>query len=633
MLRLVRRASLAAVALIGGACAAPPVPAPVAQPAVVVTAAPAPVKASPPEEALPSREEALKRGRALAAAREDINWDDAKAKAAWLDAHKLDENEIRRALQAVAAPCLAEHDREAQGCKALGEEEAWLPSEILMELLGEITDPARLGSASQRLLLRIGTRGIWRADLVLKRILERRMLARLSACTPPTAAEIEAAKRALSDFAVRAPGNGARWPTAAELDDLAYLYAAIDGAGPEVGATEEDQKSQPLPDDHPDLAARAALRAEVKTALFDGDLERHLQAVEAYLRTLGYPGPLRLAQEGDERWGGAGASYMMRDAALSAEILGRYELAEALYRRANPGGGMCGTSVGHVMSEQVEGVIRVAEQQRGCRAAAAERLFAAHGDDGYPYGPARLARAGFDVARLYAGALPTLGRDDADQLAQAFGSLPERSDAALARLQRLGTEAWATRIRAVEGYADAAGGAALDRLLVLAETAPRVARLDAIRAVGDVADDRGWDPCVKLPSGHIRLHGVTGSRERPVRSVMNRCETRIPARAIEATVRRLAALAGDTDPQIRTAVARALGRIASPSARPALAKLTRDPYVNGKICTTREGKPEVCEPHHEVARAAHEALEAIARTQKDRAEQRAELAKERGAKK
>ena len=39
-----------------------------------------------------------------------------------------------------------------------------------------------------------------------------------------------------------------------------------------------------------------------------------------------------MAEEGDVRWGGSGLSYVMRDAARSAEILARNDLAEALYR-------------------------------------------------------------------------------------------------------------------------------------------------------------------------------------------------------------------------------------------------------------------------------------------------------------
>ena len=48
--------------------------------------------------------------------------------------------------------------------------------------------------------------------------------------------------------------------------------------------------------------------------------ERHPRAAEAYLRTLGFPDPLRLAEEVGVRWGGAAASFTMRDHAASIRV-------------------------------------------------------------------------------------------------------------------------------------------------------------------------------------------------------------------------------------------------------------------------------------------------------------------------
>src|SRR5262249_6029068 len=127
----------------------------------------------------------------------------------------------------------------------------------------------------------------------------------------------------------------------------------------------------------------------------------------------------------------------------------------------------CGTSVSSYRDGQIEGVIRTVERLRGCRAVATERLFSV--DRAGPYGAERLAKSGFDVARLYTGALLTLGRDDAAETQRLLQALPSRAPEALARAARLGPEAWATRVRAIAGYADAAGRAGIDRLLEIAE--------------------------------------------------------------------------------------------------------------------------------------------------------------------
>jgi hypothetical protein len=600
----------------------------------VVAAAP---PSAPPAEPLLPRDEALAQGRALAASWKDSP-SDAQELATWLRA--LDEAQVRRVLTALAHPCLEARDREAPACHELAEGKADEGVALMMvALLGELADPSPLGGATTRLLVRLDARGLWGAGSAAERILERRMLAHLGTCAPPSAAEIDAARRSLGDLALLTPGDAtvtppgatvaARWPTAAELDDLAYFYATVADSGPEVGSAPEATGAKELPAGHPDLEARARMREEARAALLDGALERHVDAAEAYLRTLGYPGPLRLAEEGDERWGGAGASYVLRDTARSAELLGRYELAEALYRRAAPGGGMCGTSTPTRHDEQIKGAIRAAEQRRGCRGAVADRLFTVASDGHHAYGPERLASAGFDVPRLYAAALLTLGRDDAAAVERALQVLPSRAGEASARLSRLGPEAWATRVRAVPGYADTAKGAGLDRLFGLAERGPADARAPSLLAIGVLLEDHGPDPC--RPRRTIWGSSHSSSRlERRVRGVMDVCATRLDGKTVDAAVRRLAAPAADPDPGVREAAARALGQLGSPRARPALARLARDPFDNGgKVCTTRNGGPEVCEPNRPVALAARDALEALARAEKARAEQRLQV-KEKG---
>ncbi len=588
---------------------------------MVVAAPVPPAPSAAPEAPLPARTDALARGRELAAARR-------AAPRSSEGEEGFDEEAVRRLLASVAQPCLAERDAGGAACKELTDPSKE-PGEVcgaLLQKLGEAADPGPRGG-SLRLLVQLDVRGVWSAGRAVARMLERRAIAGQGACAPPSGAEIAAARGALADFAIVVGPGAARWPTAGELDDVAYFYASIADAGAEVGSAREDLTSRPLPAAHPDLAARASLRDELHAALLDGDLEGSVRVADAYVRTLGFPGPMRLGEESDQGWHGARASFALRDAARSAEILGRLDLAEVYYRRANPYGGMCGTMGPYLHENQIEGAIRAAEQRLGCRAVVADRLFA---PDDEAYGPKRLAQAGFDVARLYAGALHTLGREDAARLERDLLGLPSRADAAVARLGRLGPEAWAKRVRAVQGYADSAQGAGIERLLGLAEQGPgSETRAQALGAVGRLAEDHGWDPCVQMKDGSLRgWGGGSSGRDREVHGVMSTCATRIDASGVDGAVRRITALAAEPDPAVREAAAVALGRLGVPRARGTLAQLARDRFdAGGKVCTSRGSGPLVCEPNRPVARAAREALQALTEADGVRADQRARQAR------
>jgi hypothetical protein len=612
----VRAGAAGALLLALAGCAAPR---PVAPPVAEVQAAPPPV-AAPAEPEDPAPPDPLGRGRALVSAWKEAPWDDAEKRSALARTLGASEAELRALLRHLARGCLAETDGASPGCKEIGLGGASPAAEVLptvIELLGEVADPAPRVSPAVRLLRRLDKRGVWMASRALDRVLGRRDA---PACAPPGAAEIAAARQALGDFAI-AEGPAPRWPTKEELDDLAYLSASFAGAGPPVGSFVEEYTSPPLPEGHPDRAAREAFDVEMQAALLDGDAERHLRAAEAYLRTLGYPERIRIPEETSAHWGGAHASYVLRDAAMSAEILGRDELAEGLYRRANPGGGMCGTSIEATRAEQMRAVVRTASRARGCRAAAPELLYALDDRDRV-YGPPRLAAAGFDVPRLYRAALLTLGRDDPAALKAAFAALPARAAEAVARVDRHGPEAWATRVRAIPGYADTARGASLDRLLAIAEHGLAPEREEAITAFSHLAYDHGWDPCVPTRLGQV--YGTVGSSDRAVGGLMDRCETRLPRAVVEAAVRRLSPLAKDPDPRVRQAVAEAFGRLGSPLGRPALKLLAADTFdAGGQICSSKNGGPTVCGKNLPVARAAREAEEQLAEADKMRAEQRA----------
>jgi hypothetical protein len=615
--RLLRWRALAAVFSFAAACEVPAERPPEA-PAVTATA---PEPSAEPKGPGPSREEALSRGMALAARWNKAPHFERGPLAAWLRDERLEEAEILRVLGALAGPCLEEQRGGGPACLALDARATDLGSATwaLAELLAELADEAPGERPATKLLVRLAARGYTGAHGSITRLLMRRMTSRLGPCAPPGEAEIRAARDALADFAVieaapRAQGGAlaARKPAPRELDDLAYFMASVAGGGPEVGAAAEDWAAPQLPEGHPDRVSRAALREAMKRALLDGDVAGHARAGEAILRSLGYPDRVRMTEDGPDAGHGA-ISSLMRDLARSLEILGRLEQSEALYRRA-------ATLLPVDRRDQIAGVIRSVEPRLGCRGVVAERLFAAELDVYEVYGPERLAASGFDVARVYAGALPTLGRDEPASVERALRSEPALA-AAAERFARLGPEAWAKRVRAVAGYADTARGAGFDRLVALTERVPAPALVDVLGVIGVLAEDVGPDPC--LPSD-----GSSGSRagnreRRTVHPVMRRCETRIGKDRITRAVNQIASLSGHADWTVREAVAVALGDLGSPLGLGALQRLASDPFdAGGQVC--RGSAPQVCEPNHPVARAGREARDAVRELDKLRAKQRAQ---------
>lgn len=574
--------------------------------------------APPPADPLPSAAEALTIAKELVARAKLQDYlvdDDDLVRARGVG---LDEARARTLVEAMAAACLASRADGDEVCASLTsgkDEDLGKTFATLVTYLGEASDPLPLGSRTVTLLVRLHARGAWQAGMALDHLLARRFAATRGACVAPTKEELDRAAASLADFVVVAPDRSvkgapkwiARRPTESELADLAYFYASIATNGPPVGESVEDVSAIAPKPDEAALAERKKQRDEMKLALLDGDLARHASLADRYLKSLGYPGPIRAAEDRDARWGGAGFSFVLRDAARSAELLGKLELAADLYRRAAPGGGMCGTSNASRRDDQIEGTIRTAEASSGCRAVVAEHLFAT--DLRAETGPKRLADAGFDVERLYRGALLTVHRGDHAVLVQAIAAVPSLSQAATDRLTRLGDEAWSTRVRAIPGYADTARKKGIETLLAIAEGGAGSDRAEAVSAIGRLAQDRGYEPCAKSGFGW----GVGSSDgARAIGSVMHACEGSLDATEMQKLVRRLAALRSDADPALRVAVARSLGETGSPAARSALRDLARDKVdVGGEVCRSRNGGPSVCQPNRPVRIAAEEALEAI----------------------
>lgn len=446
----------------------------------------------------------------------------------------------------------------------------------------------------------------------LEKILERGMVAEAGPCAPPDADELARARTDLADFVVVDRGRGdellARAPTATELDDLAYFMAAVRFVGPEIQGSRADHRSGVVPETA-DLDRRAAWLAEIERARKIGDLATVQSRGYAYIQGLGYPGELDMSLEGEMTWGGARGSQLMREVALTSEIVGELEVASALWQRANPGGGMCGTSVGYRWSKQVEGFIRTRERSEGCRAVVAERMLDIDGDwnDASPYGPARLVEAGFDLAKLYRGALLTRNRDLEPALVQAA---IERAPvglrtAARARWTARGPEAWEARVRAVEGIADELGRTGVDLLLAQHHAFASPMRARAIEAIGRAAARTSAGPC---EDGWIHLSGIGfgGPWERAVHMFGNDCATRLSDDDAAVITKRLRAHL-DAEPEIRVAALFAIGRLAAPRAL----RLLRRQLATAKsdLARCRAADPDEC---HDLAHVQDAAQDAIA---------------------
>ncbi len=456
--------------------------------------------------------------------------------------------------------------------------------------------------------------GLLAAHRALDRVLARRMLADAGPCSPPDADELARAREDLADFVVVDRGRDdrlvARAPTAGELDDLSYFMAAVRFVGPEITGSHADHRSGIVPEED-ELERRATWLAEIERARAAGDLATVQSRGYAYIESLGYPGQLDMSREADMTWGGARGSQLMREVALTSEIVGELDVAAALWQRANPGGGMCGTSVGYRWSQQVEGFIRARERSEGCRAVVAERMLDIDGDwnADSPYGPARLVDAGFDLAKLFRGALLTRNRDlDPAEVRDAIDRAPATiRTAAQARWAARGPEAWEARVRAVEGVADELGRVGVDLLLAHHESFAPPMRARALEAIGRAAGRTSTGPCA---DGWIHLSGISigGPWERTVHRFGNECATRLTDAEAAALTKRLRAHL-DAEPAIHAAALFAIGELAAPRA---LQLLRRElASAKAEVARCRAKDPDECDELDRVRDAAQSAIEHV----------------------
>lgn len=479
----------------------------------------------------------------------------------------------------------------------------------LIEELGE-----HGGADALPLLWQLDARGSFDAMLAREVIQTRSMLRSLATrpCAPPSNEEVSAERAGLGDFAaLRAQGGKlvAVRPTPQELEDLAYFLVAVRAAGPSVGETQEpggDWRKPAQANDSLDAAYQ-----ELRSARLRGDLRAMDVAARRYLVLLGYPAPLTASEENSYGWHGSRYASVMREWAAVQEDLGAFSEAAALYRRTSPGDGACGTGWDLTLKEQIRGVIRTTEQFAGCRGIVVERLL--DGDDQYwgalaessPYGTTRLREAGFDLARLYRGALVTRHRDiPLDELKRVLSAAPEplRTEA-LRRLQARGPEAWEKRVLALEGLADVGQRDALDPLSALAIDSLGETQHRAVAALGVLAQRPRFDPCSK---NHV-LGGRSGGT-RPIRMLGDQCATVLSPQERDALATRLLPLLKSKDGWTREVTAKALGKLGSPLAAPRLRQLAKDPYTRGGYFSEDHTRTY---PHYPVREAVAEALKQL----------------------
>lgn len=431
---------------------------------------------------------------------------------------------------------------------------------LALVLLGWADDPRARDMVASLALL-----GAKTAVEVREAILERRAIEAMASgrCEPPSAAELAAARHDLVDFrTLEATQSGRLRPrqlTAAELDDLAYFMVVVAHAGLRVGWGSEEVPSSP---DESWLAALTRVTGDWDAALLHGNLDGVQDAGWRHLELLGWPGPLQVPERLAR--GTAPHSERMRDLAWIAELRGRHDEARELWTRARTTG-ICGMDTHRKWLTQMKGSIRAAERSGDCRAAIAERLLdisavdrwsfggdapAERYESGFDYGLRRLAAAGFDIPRLYRGALLTRNRnEDPRELAAAIEG-PEQ-DIVRARLRVRGNEAWEVRVRAIEGLADTLGESALDPLLELLAVGDVSVRWRVLSTIGQAAERPAAGVCDPQGQGFA---GSSGSY-RVVHRFGYNCATQLDDNEVSALAKRLLPYLRDPEPKIRIATA------------------------------------------------------------------------------
>ena len=491
----------------------------------------------------------------------------------------------------------------------------------LVKLLGEMADGEALP-----LLWQLDKRGYYVASSARERIFERRLEAhnRKHNCTPPTEAEQHTVAQKLEhyvSFEMKDDIFIARLLNPDQRNDLAYFLASVADADPPVGYSPEHRGGSFTQIAKQDPGQEKRMKA-LSIAQRAGDLDQMRHAAKGYLAYLGYPGPINAAGENAYSWGGPIYAHMLATLAEVDESQGKYREAADHYRRGRPGGGACGTSVRSRLNDQIKGFIRTTEQSGQCRAALPYRLLGIddNRNDRAKYGREFLTRSGFDVARLYRGALVTLYYDaPIEVLDRAIRSkhsplLEDQRKKALKQLADNGNANWESRVLALEGLANL-GRANIGTLLRVAQEGYPPAQKRALRAIGRLAMRPQGNPCLRRCVNGIQSLGVGGvsSRwERPVRSSGYDCKGYFDRAMRDQLARQLASLLRSADMTTVESAITALGMIASPVVISKLKPFLKSRYAKPGMCIQRTVKgKEKCVPIYTLRDTSKEALKRI----------------------
>jgi hypothetical protein len=502
----------------------------------------------------------------------------------------LAESTVVEAVRFLASDCLA--STEPCLLDALTEPEL---VQFAIQLLAGYDGLASLGQ-----LLALEGRRLEAASSALERRMDRALGAwRSGPCLPPNPAEVsEQVRQLAASFAVVEQSGDvllARAPTRGELEDLAYFYAAIEGAGLEPGSP---QWASPASSPRADSARRSSWDLANRQAKLDGDVERLLGLTKEYLAIFGFPDALAFSDQEQPE-----LARQLRSLFRLGVLARDFDAA-----RAAVGAWFfppqCLTGIDSVISHWRELTVELAELAGHCRAGIPERMLnldTAHGLE-------PLRRSGFDVVRLFRGALVTRNREarhdgillparDADvsdlAVALATAEEPLRS-AALQRLNQRGREDWERRVLAVEGVFDEERGRRLlGRVESLLAHAGFQLRARLVSAIGRKA--------ARLTSNGGCVWGVASSGEWQ-REITEEHDPELSKAFLPVVLRASA----DRESKVREAAARALGLLGDEGARPRLTAMLSDLHVAGESCGQNG-----CGPWFPVRDVAEEALEAL----------------------
>ncbi len=417
--------------------------------------------------------------------------------------------------------------------------------------------------------------GFYEASMAIDRILERKAEEEMSpgSCVPPTAADVIREKARLKDFIVfdwQKDRLSGRSLLPDEQQDAAYFFAAVLQNGREIKNLRTDFSKAPaacnLSAPKPMAGALRRLSEEARQATEAHNIPALVRAIRTFSEAL-FTMEVDVDFEpclGDvNSW----TSADFRDMAALSEALGLLDAADFLYRVPVPDSGSHVTSDDFNWETQVKGLIRVSERADRCNRVVAERLLSIDGPleewSLFDYGPDRLAKAGYDLPRIYRGAVLTRNRE---YLSAEPETTIENLQGSLlssfrARFQKMGIEDWERRTFAAEGLIGTQKRPALIETIDLLSKLYPKSRSAVMIALGERAHRLTVGECKEDESMGVGSGGMLWWRK--VRSVGVSCPDRLSDKEADELAEKLIPFLDDPEPEVCKSTVQALEQIAS----------------------------------------------------------------------